>query len=133
MEVVVMPSPWRRSHSPAPVPGGELVAVHPVFFLPIIIPVDPAAVGVSLAIAAVSVPRPGAVLPDPLVVAFFSTVILAPIPFGEFVAADPVVITPVVVGLWGVPPTAVIGAEVTLVVRPRALLPDPIAVAVVAG
>ena len=131
MEVVVMPSPWRWSHSPAPVPGGELVAVHPVFFLPIIIPVDPAAISVTLAVATVSVPARGAFLPDPLAVALFNFVLMAPIPCIPLVAADPPVIAPVVVGLWGVPPAAVIGAPVILVVGPGALLPDPIVVAVV--
>ena len=94
-----MPSPWRRSHSPAPVPGPELVAVHPEFFLPPVIPVDPAAFGVSLALARISVVHPGAFLPDPLVVASFNNV-LAPRPFSELVAGDPVVIAPVIVELW---------------------------------
>merc|ERR1712190_6023 len=126
-----MPSPWRRSHSPAPVPGGELVAVHPEFLIVPVIPVDPAAISVTLAFARISVIHPGAFLPDPLAVANFNFVLVAPPPVSEFVAADPPVIAPVVVGLWGVPPAAVIGAPVFLVVGIGALLPDPIAVAVV--
>ena len=126
MEVVVMPSPWRRSHSEALVPGRELVAGHPEFFPREVIPVDPAAGWVSLPVASISEPHPGASLPAPLVRAD-----LALLPGEEFVAGDPDVIAPVLVGLWGVPPTAVIGAVVNLVVGPGALLPDPVAVAVV--
>ena len=132
MEVVVMPSPWRRSHSEALVPGQELVAGHPEFFPRPVIPVDPAAGGVSLPVARISVPHPGASLPAPLVRADCISVGVALLPFEPFLAGDPDVITPVLVGLWGVPPTAVIGAPVILVVGPGALLPDPIAVAVVA-
>ena len=88
-----MPSPWRRSHSPAPVPGPELVAVHPEFFLPPVIPVDPAAFGVSLALARISVVHPGAFLPDPLVVAvdvfLLDSRAAALFPAVELVAGDP--------------------------------------------
>ena len=54
----------------------------------------------------------------------------APPPFVvELVAGDPPVIGPVVIEAWRVPPTAVIGAVVLLVVEAGALLPEPVAVA----
>ena len=54
----------------------------------------------------------------------------APVPCVELVAGDPPVVGPVIVAVIAVPPAAVIGAVVDLVVRPGAVLPDPVAVAV---
>ena len=57
----------------------------------------------------------------------------APPPFVvELVAGDPPVIGPVVIEAWRVPPTAVIRAEVGLVVHAGAFFPDPVTPAVVA-
>ena len=68
MEVVVMPSPWRWSHSfVTPPPILELVAFHYPFDIKFIIIVDPAAFNVTIAFARVSVVAIGALLPDPLV------------------------------------------------------------------
>ena len=57
---------------------------------------------------------------------------MAPLPFSELVAEDQGVVALVIVGLWGVPPEAVIAAVVDLVVGLGALLPDPVAPALVA-
>ena len=136
-----MPSPWRWSHSPAMFTTSPLlkaVAGEPIFVPLLAIPVEPAAFSFFLAIASVSVKAVEAILLPPLIVAVISHVKDVRISTNFFVvklvAADPVVITPVVVGLWGVPPAAVIvlnSAKVLLVVGIFALLPYPFAVAVV--
>ena len=140
MEVVVMPSPWRWSHSPAMFTTSLLlkaVAGEPIFVPLLAIPVEPAAFSFCLALASVSVKAVEAVLRKPCIVAVIIKEVSKPAPIRfvvKLVAADPVVITPVVVGLWGVPPAAVIvlnSAKVLLVVGIFALLPYPFAVAVV--
>ena len=135
MEVVVMPSPWRWSHSPAILlPSLEQVAVHPVFLLPVpVIPVDPAAVSLFLAFAGFSVPHPGAFIKVPIVEALvdhFVFVDYALVPFGEFVAGDPEFYK-----ILGIPVDIAAAGLETLAwalvspVLPGAILPDPIAVA----
>ena len=109
------------------------VVVDPVFIGInfVLMPVHPAVAFEALEVACVSVPRCPALIPVPLVVACLldPAVTIALCPSGELVAADPPVIRPVIVEIWGVPPTAVISAVVGLVVGPGALLPDPFAVA----
>jgi len=79
-----------------------------------------------------SIVKAGALLPDPVAVAVITSrsLILAILPRVESVAADPVVVIPVLVILRGVPPSAGIFAVVDLVIQSGALLPDPVAVAV---
>ena len=109
------------------------VVVDPVFLTPVVVPVDPASAFVALEVAGGSPPCLPALIKDPLVVAVLlddPVVTLAPLPCGELVAGDPPVVAPVIEGLSvRVPPAAVIGAVVDLVVGPGALLPDPVAVA----
>jgi len=55
--------------SVAGIPGVEFITVDPEFAEAPIVPVDPTAVGVSFSLAWASVVHPGALFPDPLVVA----------------------------------------------------------------
>jgi len=82
----------------------------------------------------------GAILPDPVAVAVIRRTAgaagparpIALLPGEELVAGNPEVIVPVVVHRGGVPPTAVLSAEVGLVVHAGAFFPDPVTPAVVA-
>ena len=128
-----MPSPWRWSHSKAillPVP--VFVAGDPVFALLPVIPVDPAAVSVSLAFAGISVPHPEAILKDPFVAAVFHYIVaVALVPFGVvFVAGDPeflkILVIPVDIAAAGLETLPIAFVSVP---HRRAILPDPIAFA----
>ena len=75
----------------------------------------------------------GALLPDPVAIGAFTDVNhLAFLPGVELFATHPEVIGPVIIHLWGVPPTAFIDAVVALVVHAGAFFPDPVTPAVVA-
>ena len=115
----------------------ELVAGDPPVIGPVVIlawRVPPTAVISAVVALVVEV---GALLPDPVAVAVIPRVVVAPVPLaflpgGELVAGHPEVIGPVIIHLGGVPPTAVIGAVVGLVVHAGAFFPDPVTPAVVA-
>ena len=115
-------------------PRIKLVAADPPLIagpLLVAIRVHPSAV---LGAAVIGLPvELRALLPFPFAVAvlgFPRFPCLAPIPVRISVAADPVVVSPVIVCRWGVPPTAGLRiAVIILIVLSRALLPDPGAIA----
>ena len=137
--VVGLPVP-RVIVAPVPLalfPGGEFIAGDPPVIGPVVIEawaVPPTAVVGAVVGLVIEL---GAVFPDPVAVAAPIGLVDAPVPLaflpgGELVAGNPEVIGPVVVHLWGVPPTAVIRAVVGLVVHAGAIFPDPVTPAVVA-
>ena len=110
-------------------PREELVAGDPVVVLPVLVVlrgVPPAAIIAAEVLLIVGM---RALLPDPVAEAVFITSLnwfnLAIVPRLKLVAADPVVVIPVFVFLWGVPPSAFFFAEVVLPIHSGALLPVP--------
>ena len=92
------------------------VAVEIVVVVEFVIIVHPAALGLVLLFAWVSPPGLIVVRVEPLVATIILIIVvvveLAKLPGGELVAGHPVVIGPVGIETWGVPPTAVIRAVV---------------------
>ena len=102
--------------SPAPVPGGELVARHPVFPLAPVIPVPPAAV--IVAVVGV-VPAIGALLPDPVAVANAVPIVIDVLA-GFFVGVVLVCPHPPVVAFIGKVPAVILG-EAVIITPPDAV------------